>query len=1718
MARRSPAVRTAAPWAVGAAMAAGVAVGAPLPLFNPDVTVWGTDFLSSSGILVTVLSCSGLLVFLVLILACTCCKRSGVSFKEFENTDAEDEDLTAFSPPVSDVPSSPSGHDVYVLPLNELSHGGQNHLFGTDTSRSGGVVRQSLSYVQEIGRGWFGKVLLGEIFAGFNPSRVVVKELRANATPGQQQRFLNQAHAYRLLQHPNILQCLGQCTERTPYLLVMELCTLGDVKGYIRGQAGVPGGLLDIEQLMRMAHEISAGLTHMHRHGYIHRFSLGTSCWLPGAACAMFPFGSPSREDYYMTAEKLSIPLRWIAPELLDDVHGNIVLAGQSRASNLWSLGVTLWELLELGIQPYRHLSDREVLAYVIKEQQVRLPKPRLDLPHSDRWYEVLQFCWLPSEQRPLTEELHLLLTYLYNRRHRDSEDGFERQWNALKPTCTVENATVNSGEPSTYHLSESYSSDGLQDEVDDVLTVTETSQGLAFEYSWERPGYLGRVVTDSLPVHNEQTVFSHSSEMYQSKDILGARSSGLGGRFTTLECCSSGHSGLIPPTSKLPVLAAGSPSVCGDYFVRLEERACHENNRSMDLESSSGGSSSSSSSGGGADGGETGDVLNQKADDDCDSLLRNRFSILQSAGIEEMRTEFLSHHGRSLSPASTLANEPLVGHDNEKNSYPDVFQESSDDELDSESAHLLGDMRRYSLHELPSHERYRVGQGAHTMGVYAGRAAAAAFPAPGESCSFDAGSASRGMTFWNSLNMSTPREDHLGLTPRAPPPPPPTSDRFPRTVSVMRLSDLKIRPRNGSPDSPAEHSAPPFFQHGPRSFSQDQVAEALIHCSQDGGTDFGLLYPDRPLPAAAVFPNLSSFSYCDSTRPEQYGPDFSPFPSTVAGQDVGDEEDSHCYSTEDCGLLLCDGPQVFDGTPEFTGADYPQDSEKDFCHFVAAPCNSIANRGPDEVCLHRARCHLVRAGCCAPGYIIPHHCAYPLRSSHCCELPNNVLHNCECERHRMGLENPDNPSRYSHLMEGVHLQQVTGVSNCHGFSEQMGRPEYDGFDDNFHSVDQDTESLTSCDGTQDILIKGSSTVSSWSSRSPILVVSESMNCLDPQDYLADHSNSAIPSDSVNENKETGMKIQWETLDTERSSTNKELDEEGSDKEEQVENIPQDIIPSFEIDQMKDEPCEVPQSTTNDQELQAISPEVSGQPCDAVVDFDSPVSNLSPHQVGAADSGYDTENVESPAPSGQEPVKLRQQGGKAATTEMSDGPLHELSINTGTLELGCDKNKQSECGEKDKKQELSRLEPPNRDSAYFSDYDLDSENPSTEESKYLEGSEKDDLQLQPKSFTVTAIAMNLEDQRVVDKCWTHLKENKTSCLSGVEDVGFEGVSIPHKPNDQDKYVSLTRLQDNSVTSIVENQTVLLDDLLQPQKYVSCTSLITDNSETESQSKSVVLLPQAAFSVTPVGESDAPVHSSKEGFEDLENVSLQTEKSHEKKDSQCSREDSEDEENSEDSDDDMMCYSVQGNSSESEGEELGTAAIPIVVTGPTDGRILRSMLRDAPEPPPGIVEQDSSCRKKMVSFFDDVTVYLFDEESPTSELGEKPYADDVNSTEIDAAEGVDVPVSPALNTSTPPESSGCLTEGCSERQESPDRTTSSSHAWQPEEIPVKLEGPTISSVHGDEPDTNTELPSNSPPSQESCTASSRFSVTRVSDGESSHGNLNTNTGDNGVAAR
>ncbi|XP_008937155.1 PREDICTED: serine/threonine-protein kinase LMTK2, partial [Merops nubicus] len=224
------------------------------------------------------------------------------------------------------------------------------------------------------------------------------------------------------------------------------------------------------------------------------------------------------------------------------------------------SLGVTLWELFENAAQPYSEFSDREVLTYVIKEKQVKLFKPRLDQPYSDRWYEVLQFCWLPPEKRPTAEEVHRLLTYLRMQSQRDSGIDFEQQWNALKPN-TSNRETNNSAFPILDH----FTGDRLGHEMEEVLTVTETSQGLSFEYIWEAAKHdhfdeCGHVNPDEAMTYTSIFFPVEVFERSLSEQGSGAQD-------------GSGQEASLAVPGVLPVFDAHKLSVGNDYYIQLEEK-----------------------------------------------------------------------------------------------------------------------------------------------------------------------------------------------------------------------------------------------------------------------------------------------------------------------------------------------------------------------------------------------------------------------------------------------------------------------------------------------------------------------------------------------------------------------------------------------------------------------------------------------------------------------------------------------------------------------------------------------------------------------------------------------------------------------------------------------------------------------------------------------------------------------------------------------------------------------------------------------------------------------------------------------------------------------------------------------------------------------------------------------------------------------------------------
>ncbi|KAM7370354.1 hypothetical protein PAMP_009909 [Pampus punctatissimus] len=446
--------------------------------------------------------------------------------------------------------------------------------------KSTDLSRHSLLYLKEIGNGWFGKVLLGEVTAGLNTTQVVVKELKASASVQDQMHFLEEAQPFRALQHPALMQCLAQCTEVTPYLLVMEFCPLGDVKGYLRSCRTADTMTPEPLILQRMACDIASGLLHLHKHNFTLSDLALRNCLLTAdVSVKIGDYGlshTKYKDDYYVTLDQMYVPLRWIAPELVDEVHGNLLVADQTQQSNIWSLGVTIWELFELGNQPYRHYSDRQVLTYAVREQQLRLSKPLLKVPLAERWYEVMQFCWLQPDQRPNAEEVHLLLSYLCAKGASEAEEDFERRWNSMRPNTgnnSLRGACVMSRDhpsltSSSFPLLEQFSAgDGYHSESgDDILTVTETSHGLNFEYKWEQ----ARAEQSYRALDSSSTLGHHCQEaFYPPGGIVGG---------CPMESLSHGVS---PPYYQpkhlhapgiLPVLSAHSPSVSSEYYIRIEE------------------------------------------------------------------------------------------------------------------------------------------------------------------------------------------------------------------------------------------------------------------------------------------------------------------------------------------------------------------------------------------------------------------------------------------------------------------------------------------------------------------------------------------------------------------------------------------------------------------------------------------------------------------------------------------------------------------------------------------------------------------------------------------------------------------------------------------------------------------------------------------------------------------------------------------------------------------------------------------------------------------------------------------------------------------------------------------------------------------------------------------------------------------------------------------
>lgn len=288
--------------------------------------------------------------------------------------------------------------------------------------------RHRLRMITQLGEGAFGTVYVAEadgipeygLNASLGKRLVAVKFLLRNATVKEKIEFQRDVRILGALEDVNIARVLGVCWREEPFCVVMEYLEHGDLTQFLKTHVPaetthtLPLGVktLSFNCLLYMATQIASGMRYLESLNFVHR-DLATRNCLVGKAymIKISDFGTDNEayaSDYYNVNGSMPLPVRWMAWE-------SVFMGKYTTKSDVWSFGVTLWEILFLcRRRPFDSLTDAEVvenLAHLRDETGGFEPLPRPPAPCTKDIADLMAECWRTSEiQRPTFCQIHLFL------------------------------------------------------------------------------------------------------------------------------------------------------------------------------------------------------------------------------------------------------------------------------------------------------------------------------------------------------------------------------------------------------------------------------------------------------------------------------------------------------------------------------------------------------------------------------------------------------------------------------------------------------------------------------------------------------------------------------------------------------------------------------------------------------------------------------------------------------------------------------------------------------------------------------------------------------------------------------------------------------------------------------------------------------------------------------------------------------------------------------------------------------------------------------------------------------------------------------------------------------------------------------------------------------------------------------------------------------------
>ncbi|XP_077985663.1 uncharacterized protein LOC144440221 [Glandiceps talaboti] len=269
-----------------------------------------------------------------------------------------------------------------------------------------GMSFNDLTILGNISVGLFTKMVKAKVpLQGIGQVTVCAKLLKDNLNEEAKNCLRREIDFMKNLpRHPHLATMMRYCVDDNPMFCVLEYFPYGSLKSYLREtrdgyKTDTNGNLGNNVDLLLMALQVARGMAFLEENEWVLRMlsarTLQVGC---NKVCKISEFSFCTSVMDHPTYERITVkrlPIRWLALE-------SIIDSFYSSKTDVWSYGIVLWEILNLGDDPYPEMTVEDVLYEL--QQGYRMPKPS----HcSVQMYSLMADCWDedPSE-RPSFDEI----------------------------------------------------------------------------------------------------------------------------------------------------------------------------------------------------------------------------------------------------------------------------------------------------------------------------------------------------------------------------------------------------------------------------------------------------------------------------------------------------------------------------------------------------------------------------------------------------------------------------------------------------------------------------------------------------------------------------------------------------------------------------------------------------------------------------------------------------------------------------------------------------------------------------------------------------------------------------------------------------------------------------------------------------------------------------------------------------------------------------------------------------------------------------------------------------------------------------------------------------------------------------------------------------------------------------------------------------------------